>query len=66
MALEWLPLLSSGQSSWPHIQSSSVLFPAIADFLAYNGSETGSIKLVRITEELLERKNSGFVLGNRN
>jgi hypothetical protein len=50
------PLLSSGQSSWLQIQRSRVLFPALLDFLRSIGSGRGPLSLVRIIEELLERK----------
>ena len=37
-----LPLYSSGQSFWLHIQRSQVRFPALPDFLSSSGSGTGS------------------------
>jgi hypothetical protein len=49
------PLWSS-QSSWLQIQRFRVRFPALPDFLRSSGSETGPLSLVRIIEELLERK----------
>jgi hypothetical protein len=45
------PLWSSGQSSWLQIQRSRVRFTALPDFLS-----SGSLSLVRITEELLNEK----------
>jgi hypothetical protein len=47
------PLLSSGQSFSLQIQRSRVRFPALPDFLSL---ERGPLSLVRIIEELLERK----------
>jgi hypothetical protein len=49
-------LWSSGQTSWLQIHMSRVRFPALPNFLRGNGSERGPLSLVRITEELLERK----------
>jgi hypothetical protein len=46
------------ESSWLQIQRSRVRFPALPDFLICSGSGTGPLSLVRITEELLERKSS--------
>jgi hypothetical protein len=42
-----------------------VLFPALPDFLISSRSGTGPLSLVRTTEELLGRNNSGFGLENR-
>jgi hypothetical protein len=40
--LQFLPLWSSGQSSWLLTQRSHVRFPALPGFLSTNGSGTGS------------------------
>jgi hypothetical protein len=54
------PLWSSGQSCWLQIQRSRVRFPALPNFfLEVVCLERGPLSLVRITEELLEWKNSG-------
>jgi hypothetical protein len=51
------PLWSSVHNSWLLTQSSRVRFPAPPDFLSSSGSGTESTQpLVRINEELLERK----------
>jgi hypothetical protein len=50
------PLWSTGQSSRLQIQRSRVRFPALPDFLRISGSGTGPLSLMRIIEELLERK----------
>jgi hypothetical protein len=57
------PLWSSGQNFWLQIQRSRVRFPAPTDFKAV-GLEQCPLSLVRITEELLERKISGSGLEN--
>jgi hypothetical protein len=49
-----LPLWTSGQSSWLHIQRSWVRLPELPDFLRSSESRTGPLSPVRITEELLE------------
>jgi hypothetical protein len=51
-----LPLWCNGQSSSLLIQRSRVRFSALPHFLSTSGSGTGSTPLVRINEELLERK----------
>jgi hypothetical protein len=60
------PLWSSGQSSLLQIQRSRVRFQALQDFLRNSGSGMGPLSLVRIIEELLEWKSSGFGQVNRN
>jgi hypothetical protein len=50
------PLWPSGQSSWLLTQRSPVRFPALPDFLSISRLERGPLSLVRINEELLERK----------
>jgi hypothetical protein len=60
-----MPVWSSGQSSWLQMQRSCVRFPALPDFLEVVGLERGPLSLVRITEELLQWKSSGFGLENR-
>jgi hypothetical protein len=57
-------LSSSGQSSWLQMQRSRIQFPALQDFLRSNGSGTGPLSLLRITEVLLERNCGGFGEGN--
>jgi hypothetical protein len=43
----------------PGYRRTRVRFPGLPDFLRSSGSGTGSIRLVRISEELLEWKSSG-------
>jgi hypothetical protein len=50
------PLWSSGQSFWLQIQRTRIRFPALPDFLRSKGLERGPLSLVRIIEELPERK----------
>jgi hypothetical protein len=50
---------------WLQIQRYRAQFPALPDFLRGNKSGTGSISLMRPTEELLERKSSGSSPENR-
>jgi hypothetical protein len=51
------PLWSSGQSSWMQTQKSRVRFPALPDFSEYQWVWNGvHSALVRVNEELLERK----------
>jgi hypothetical protein len=50
------PLWSSGQSSWLQIQMSRVWFQAVLNFLRSSGLKRGPLSLMRIIEELLERK----------
>jgi hypothetical protein len=38
----WLPLWSSGQTSWLQIQRSRALFPVLPHFLSSSGSGMGS------------------------
>jgi hypothetical protein len=45
----WLPLWSSGQSSWLHIQISRFRFPTLPGFLGSSGSVKGSAYLQKIT-----------------
>jgi hypothetical protein len=59
------PLWSSGQSSWLQIQRSRFDSRRYHIFREAVGLERGSISLVITTEELLERKNSGFGLESR-
>jgi hypothetical protein len=47
---------SSDQSSWLLTKRSRIRFPELPDFLSSNGSGRGPHSLVRINEELLERK----------
>jgi hypothetical protein len=61
----WPPLWSSGQSSWLQIQRSGFNFRRYQIFWEVVGLERGPLSLVSTTEELLERKNSGFGLENR-
>jgi hypothetical protein len=53
-----LPLWFSDQGLWLRIQRSWVPFPVLQDFLRSSGSGMGSLSLMRITAELLE-KSSG-------
>jgi hypothetical protein len=59
------PLWYSGQSFWLQIQRSRVRLPDLPDFLRSRGSGTVPFSLMRKIEELLERKNSGSGLENR-
>jgi hypothetical protein len=61
----WPLLLSSGQSSWLHIQRSGFDSRCYQIFWEILGLERGSLSLMSIIEELLERKSSGSGLGNR-
>jgi hypothetical protein len=54
-------LRSNGHSSWLLIQRSRVRFPALPGFLRSSRSGSRSTSLVRITKELHERKNNGFL-----
>jgi hypothetical protein len=55
----YLPLWSSGQSSWLQIQRSRARFPALPDFLR------SPLSLVSTIEGLLGRNSSGSSLENR-
>jgi hypothetical protein len=50
------PLWFSGRSSWLLNQRSRVRLPALPDFLNSSWSQRGPLGLVRINEELFERK----------
>jgi hypothetical protein len=52
-------------SGYIQIQRFWVRFPALPDFLRSSGSGTGSLSLLRTTEELLGRKSSGSGQENR-
>jgi hypothetical protein len=54
------PLWSSGQSSWQQTQKTRVRFRRYQIFWEVAGLERGPLSLVRIIEELLEWKSSGF------
>jgi hypothetical protein len=58
------PLWSNGQSSWLQAQRFRVRFSLLPDFLSSMGLERCPLGLVRINEELLERKSSGSGLEN--
>jgi hypothetical protein len=58
-------LWSSAQSSWLRIQRSGFDSRHYQTFWEVMGLERGPLSLVNTTEELLERKNSGFGLENR-
>jgi hypothetical protein len=58
------PLWSSGQSSWLHTHRSRVRSRRYQIFRVAVGLERGPLSLVRINEELLERKISGSRLEN--
>jgi hypothetical protein len=47
---------SSGQSSWLQIQRFRIQFPALQDLLEVVGLRRGLLNIVRIIEELLEKK----------
>jgi hypothetical protein len=57
-----LPLWSSDQSSWLHIQRSGFDSRCYQIFWEVVGLERGPLGLVSTVEELLERKSSGFGL----
>jgi hypothetical protein len=59
------PLWSSGQSFWLQIQRSWFDSRRFQIFWEASGLEQGPLSLVRTTEELLGRKNSGSGLENR-
>jgi hypothetical protein len=59
------PLWSSGQSSWLQIQRSGFNSRRYQIFREVVGLERGPFSLVSTTKELLERKNSGFGLEDR-
>jgi hypothetical protein len=50
------PLWSSGQSSWLLTQRSRIRFPALPHILSSTGYGMGALSLVKINEELLQRK----------
>jgi hypothetical protein len=58
----WQPLWSSGQSSWLQIQRSGFNFRLYEIFGEVVGLERGALSLASTTEELLDRKSSGFGL----
>jgi hypothetical protein len=61
------PTWSRGQKSWLQIQRTrDSISSATRFFWELMGLERGPLSLVKITEELLEWKSSGFGLGNRN
>jgi hypothetical protein len=53
-----------GQSSWLKIQTPRARFPAITDYLGSCRLEWGPVNLVKINDELLERKIKGSGLEN--
>jgi hypothetical protein len=59
------PLWSSGQSSWLQIQRSGFDSRCYHIFCEVVGLERGPLSLASTTEELLERKNNGSGLENR-
>jgi hypothetical protein len=61
----WLPLWSSGQSSWLQTQRSGFNSQHYQSFWELVALEQGQLSLVSTIEELLERKSSGSVLKNR-
>jgi hypothetical protein len=61
---DWPPLWSSGQSSWLQIKRSGFNSRRYQIFWEVMGLERGPLSLVSTTEELLERKSSGFSLEN--
>jgi hypothetical protein len=63
--MAWPPLWSSGQSSWLQIQRSGFDSRSYQIFWEVVGLERGPLSLVSTTEELLERKDSGTGLENR-
>jgi hypothetical protein len=52
----WPPLWCPGQSSWLQKKSSRFRLTALSDFLIIGRSGTGTLSLVRISEQILERK----------
>jgi hypothetical protein len=58
-------LWSSGQSFWPQIQRSGFDSRHYQNFWEVVGLEQGPLSLVSTTEELLERKSSGYGLESR-
>jgi hypothetical protein len=60
----WLPLQSSGQSSWLQIQRSEFDSQCCQIFWEVVGMEQGQLSLVSTIEELLGRKSSGYGLEN--
>jgi hypothetical protein len=60
-----LPVTTSGQNSWLHIQRIRVWFPALTVFWEVVGLEQGSLSLVSTIEELLIRNSSGSGLENQ-
>jgi hypothetical protein len=63
--LSWEPLWSRGQSSWLQIQRSEFDSRRYQIFWEVVGLEWGPLSLVSTIEELLERKNSGSGVENR-
>jgi hypothetical protein len=63
--LQWPPLWSSGQSSWPQMQRSGFNSRRYQIFWEVVGLERGPLSLVSTTEELLGRTSSGSGLENR-
>jgi hypothetical protein len=63
--IRWPPLWSSGQSSWLQIQRSEFDYRRDQSFWEVVSLERGQLSLVNTTEELLERKNGGSGLENR-
>jgi hypothetical protein len=59
------PLWYSGQNSWLHFQRSGFYSRRYQIFWEVVSLERGPLSLVSTIEELLERKNSGFGLENR-
>jgi hypothetical protein len=60
------PLWSSEQSSWLQIQRSGFDFRIYQIYRDVVGLERGPLSLVGTTEELLEKKSSGFGLETEN
>jgi hypothetical protein len=65
MLLLWLPLWSSGHSSWQQIQRSGFDSRRYQIFWEVVGLELGPLSLVSTNEELLERNSSCSGLENR-
>jgi hypothetical protein len=63
--LTWPPLWSTGQSFWLQIQRSRFDSQRYQILWEVVGLERGPLSLASTTEELLERKSSGFGLENR-
>jgi hypothetical protein len=61
----WLPLWSSGLSSWLQIRRSGFDSRRYQIFWEVVGLEWSPLSLLSTIEELLERKSIGFDLGNR-